>query len=165
MISQIARALTCDGQPLCVGGGKGSALASFLGKVRAGGAWDYKAEILQSYGEFATLPDGDRWYFDIWTNIHYGYVGASVGFSEEELQRDANIGNWFIEGFVWDRIAEHFGGTNDFGDELSIHIGYGLWQDNGPDLTVEDVISAVETWQPIYEYLYNEGLDPTRRVY
>lgn len=59
------------------------ALALWTERVGQNRPWDHKPMILAKFG-------GDRWhkhgnydyYYDIWSNIHYGYVGLSSGLSE-----------------------------------------------------------------------------------
>ncbi|WP_433390991.1 polymorphic toxin type 44 domain-containing protein [Micromonospora sp. KLBMP9576] len=57
-------------------------------------------------------------YYDIWSNIHYGYVGRAAGFSEFQLQ----AGAWPV-------------GTTDPGDERSIWWGSRLWSSHGLGLS------------------------------
>ena len=69
-----------------------------LGKYVAN--WDHKPLLLDDENspvpEIATLDGwstvGSRLYrFDIWSNIHYGYVGASTGFPSSELTGGAGV--------------------------------------------------------------------------
>lgn len=96
----------------------------------AGGAWDYKGPIrddaLEPYlanGSDYTC-DGLRYpvpgtnvemYYDIWSNIHFGYVGRAMGFSEDVLQAGAAS---FLPG----------AGKNDPVDVVSVKIGTRLFE-------------------------------------
>ncbi len=68
--------------------GEKAAFMLFFDLVRYGGAWDHKATIRARWGKTATLF-GTIISFDIWSNIHFGYVGAAVGFSRTTLLRSA----------------------------------------------------------------------------
>jgi hypothetical protein len=68
-----------------------------------------------------------EYFFDIWSNIHYGYVGRAGGFSE----------------FLLIEAAERAGGGYSPSDELSIRIGMELWQEHGTSLTEEDLRQAI----------------------
>ncbi|MAR73784.1 polymorphic toxin type 44 domain-containing protein [Halomonas sp. BN3-1] len=69
------------------------ALALWTLMVRENGPWDHKAEISRDVnGYFASLGKSSyryhhkygeyEYYYDIWANIHYGYVSLYCGFSE-----------------------------------------------------------------------------------
>jgi RHS repeat-associated protein len=62
------------------------------------GQWDYKADISRRWGEaqtvdFSTLGINEEviFYYDIWANFHFGYLGMVGGFSEESLLTGAAI--------------------------------------------------------------------------
>ena len=70
-----------------------------------------------------------EYYYDIWSNIHYGYVGTAVGFDRNTLQA-GSFGNDLLKGL------------NPFGlssDEVSIDIGIDLWEEYKFDLTAEQL--------------------------
>jgi RHS repeat-associated protein len=56
------------------------------------GQWDYKKDIREIWGEAQTVDFSDIgideeviFYYDVWANFHYGYVGSALGFSEQAL--------------------------------------------------------------------------------
>jgi len=54
--------------------------------------WDHKESITPTLGEYSLdVPQGKWYFFDIWSNMHYGYIGRVVGFSEQELYVGAAI--------------------------------------------------------------------------
>ncbi|MFZ2098579.1 MAG: polymorphic toxin type 44 domain-containing protein [Anaerolineales bacterium] len=62
------------------------------------GQWDYKKDIRDIWGEAQTVDFSDIgieedviFYYDIWANFHFGYVGSSLGFSEQALLTGAAI--------------------------------------------------------------------------
>lgn len=62
------------------------------------GQWDYKKDIRDTWGEaqtvdFSVLGINEEviFYYDIWANFHFGYLGMTGGFSEEALLTGAAI--------------------------------------------------------------------------
>lgn len=109
------------------------AAAGWAWLVRPGGVWDHKPQIRQYFGPGAqggsngatfnsywyTMPnDPYEMYYDIWSNIHYGYVGMQAGFPAAML-----------------REAHQHIGTTDAGDEHAVNLGILLWQQNGVNLS------------------------------
>ncbi|MGP9687782.1 polymorphic toxin type 44 domain-containing protein [Psychrobacter sp. AOP22-C1-C5] len=68
------------------------------------------------YGLFSIAP------LDIWSNIHYGYVGRSIGFTANELLTGSNIAQ-YVSNAV---ILEISGDTKD--DKTAIEIGIELYE-------------------------------------
>ena len=111
------------------------ALAQFGWLVKPCGSWDHKPQIWDRItnplinGEKSTyfrvpVADFSRpfGYYDFYSNIHYGYVGARIGFDQALL-----IG------------ASHLPGTGetDPTDDMNVRFGYKLWRDYGQSLTIE----------------------------
>jgi hypothetical protein len=67
--------------------------------VDYGQDWDHKAEILKLTQRRLREPEGGYWqqvggeeyYFDTWSNIHYGYVGRASGFNSDWLLTGASV--------------------------------------------------------------------------
>lgn len=70
-----------------------------------------------------------EYFYDIWSNIHYGYVGRAAGFDSNTLQTGAGLGG----------IA----GANDAADVLSVSIGTSLWETYGFDLPPSAISQAI----------------------
>jgi hypothetical protein len=70
---------------------KMAAMLIWTGKVRQDGEWDHKLKIshrfhprdpqAQQYHHY----NGWVYYYDVWSNLHYGYVGTAAGISESAL--------------------------------------------------------------------------------
>ena len=120
------------------------AAEDWVGQVRTNGPWDYKPQIREVFGRWDYDSDGDAWYYDIWTNIPFGYLGAFVGRDETDLLVGSNLGEMFPEGSLLDRIGGPLAGRNDSADLYGIHIGYMLWEEYGADLTFDQFIAFVE---------------------
>ncbi|MER3427629.1 MAG: hypothetical protein C4334_05955 [Pyrinomonas sp.] len=103
-------------------------------KVRPGGDWDHKPKLAKMLGldkegdhHFPLRGDNQHEvYYDIWSNIHYGYVGRAAGFDAETLQQGA-------------AVADGVAGRNDSMDVLTVQIGIELWNRYGDQLTKEQL--------------------------
>lgn len=68
------------------------ALAAWARLVDYGERWDHKDKILKRFGPWSTdLPTKHDYFLDVWSNIHYGYIGLSVGFDEGLLKLGAGL--------------------------------------------------------------------------
>jgi hypothetical protein len=123
--------------------------------VKTGGDWDYEEYIGDNYSRWSCdLLNKEKYPTAIWSNIHYGYLGLAVGFKKEELLNGAGIAQ-VKEGFdnlpegYFKRIFEEIGDTDflaaldDPKDQESIKIGFELWESQGEDLTVENIIEII----------------------
>jgi hypothetical protein len=121
-----------------------AALTAWASKVAPGRDWDHKPKLdtLLALGSdpegadyyFPILGDVDHeLYYDIWSNIHYGYVGSAAGFDPEILQSGA--------------AEAILAGRTDHADILSVQIGIDLWNQYGLNL------SAEQLWLAILEHL------------
>ena len=64
---------------------KAQALAIWTERVGQNRPWDHKPKIQELFPGARHKQGRYEYYFDIWSNIHYGYVGTAVGFSESLL--------------------------------------------------------------------------------
>lgn len=75
-----------------------SALTIWAALVRPGGEWDHKPKIQKLTGSFDEdllyfqPPYGDHEvYYDVWSNVHYGYIGTLAGFDQATLIAGQNV--------------------------------------------------------------------------
>lgn len=140
---------------------RNSALLLWTSLVRQNGDWDHKPKIRENedfeslgistyryhhkYGEY-------EYFYDIWSNVHYRYVGLCCGFSRDDLLDGAGreqIGTDLLH-LQLPTNREDINGPgmrryDDTTDNLSIRIGFGLF-DRYPDpshLTKEIVMSTI----------------------
>jgi hypothetical protein len=74
-----------------------------------------------------------RIFYDVWSNIHYGYVGVQATIDDKSLQDGPSMG---LPGT----------GTNDMGDVISTQIGIDLGHRIGPDkLSPDDIDYAIRS--------------------
>ncbi len=105
---------------------KGNALLAYFlwwNMVHTGANWDHKPKLEKKLGlkesdDYYLPIRGDtehEFYYDVWSNIHYGFVGSAAGFDADTLHEYAASG-------------KPGAGKNDEGDKLSVQIGliYGI---------------------------------------
>jgi hypothetical protein len=142
--------------PARVGGFWGAYLL-FAIQVRPNGPWDHKPMLREMLSIGSGWDDqyypirGDEnneYFYDIWSNIHFGYVGASIGFSRETLQLFANLEKYAPP---WLKpLARRIAGQYDPSDEISVNIGIDLWEGHGISLTTVDLHNAILARTPDY---------------
>jgi hypothetical protein len=116
-----------------------SALFQFADMVGYGQPWDHKTEIRTRWTEWQDDPGaGVKWYFDIWSNIHYGYVGRACGFSNSVLLNAAGIAQALgsqvpggLGGYIGRRLeqlgdADVFRALDDPSDQACSRIGFNM---------------------------------------
>ena len=60
--------------------------------IRPGGPWNQSQLIQDAFGDWSLDAErGMSYYFDIWSDIHLGYLGASIGFSQKSLLDDGGL--------------------------------------------------------------------------
>jgi hypothetical protein len=116
------------------------------------GMWDHKPKIRGQWGvaqliDFSAIGHAEKinFYYDIWSNIHYGYVGRAAGFGAKELIDAADTEN----------LVSNLGTSEPSSDTVSIQIGMDLYE--------QGKLSVHALLQKLYE---NRGklfrYDPTR---
>jgi hypothetical protein len=115
-------------------------LVLWYSKVNDDKEWDHKPILkkeLKLEGTNYYFPiRGDaeyEYYYDIWSNIHYGYVGSAVGFDRSVLQSASFVNDL-------SKLRNPFGLSSD---EASIDIGIQLWKDHSYNLTADHLRSAI----------------------
>jgi len=125
-------------------------------KVAQNSVWDHKPYIRKTF--HPAVPNGEQvwhhydrylYYYDIWSNIHYGYVGRACGFSESELLDGAGI-----EQIGSDLLrfklpsgkvnVEGLRAFDDSSDRESISIGIALHKKHPDYVTSQAILSRVK---------------------
>ena len=134
------------------------AYALWAWMVRQGGPWDPKWQIINTYGGpgyWVKLGDEYEYYYDVWGNVLYGYLGKAIGFSEEELfhgagleQIGSDVGYAFKYGDLTrlprPRInVEGLAAFDHPQDRTGIEIGITLWEQYRTNFTPEDLERAI----------------------
>ncbi len=117
---------------------KAYAMAIWASKVGPRQEWDHKPKILAQFPPKAEYDGShqydDRLYFhDIWSNIHYGYVGRHAGFSESMLLQGSGAAQFASDVVTRRKIPSRqvpiTGGPTDYDppqDRASIKLGMSL---------------------------------------
>ncbi|AKT39115.1 polymorphic toxin type 44 domain-containing protein [Chondromyces crocatus] len=114
--------------------------------------WDHKSTFRRRFGSWTYDAASDRSYrFDLWSNLHLGYVGKASGFPERLLRSGAGathlITGKIPPGYL-ERLAERllelelFPALDDPADQNAIDLGVTLWKRHGANLTQGQLLEA-----------------------
>jgi hypothetical protein len=134
-----------------------AALIAWGMKVRQNGDWDHKPKIAARF--HPRVPGGlQHWhlygstlyFYDVWSNIHYGYVGRAAGFSDATLLDGAGVeqlGSDLARLNLPSRSAGVDGlrAFDDKHDRAAIEIGIALYKRRPARVSTQEVLSAVVT--------------------
>ena len=124
-------------------------MKQFASLVGTGQVWDYKVNINKAFGSYAyDQENGNLYRFDIWGNVHYGYIGRAIGFSEELLLNAAGLAQAMSDGKSYSDISSHARAGTLYQmdapeDQVAIRIGMNLWKAKGKNVTADDVIHGL----------------------
>lgn len=150
------------------------AYAAWYNLVKMGGKWDHKFAINNRLTRttqtpfwgvrsswFAHYPpeDGiscpapDSWYsYDIWSNIHYGFIGLEAGFNSEVLLDAAGMAQ--IDGRTSQFIKLVLNGGlsgmrrfDDAKDQSAIQLGFSLYHKYGNKFSLTQFRDEVVAWK------------------
>lgn len=96
--------------------------------------------------EFHILGDF-VYFYDLWSNIHYGYVGTAAGFSESELLDGAGAEQFvstLIKGKLPKKTARGLRGWDDIPDRTSVAIGIELYKKDAKTISELDLLKKIE---------------------
>jgi len=123
--------------------------AAYLGwaaLVKGEGPWDFKADFRELDIDTVILG-GHQFNMDVVANIHYGFVGAASGFSTEELLVGAGLAQIKAGTTDWTDWGYWTANFDDPKDQNAIFLGIWLYQQYGPELTVEQFTNAIEGYR------------------
>jgi len=131
------------------------AWALWIIQVRPNGPWDHKPMIQGWWGLVQTV-EGTQYAHDLWSNIHYGYVGKGLGFTREELLWGAGLAQFADEAVHGFENPGYNGRLRDGSalktrldnpeDPAPIEFGIYLWDKYGEDLTREIFLQELADW-------------------
>jgi len=142
--------------------------------------WDHKPYIKQIFSQYAVerpLKSGTPsksyyhkyknhdYYYDIWSNIHYGYLGLICGFSEDQLLDGAGLAQYLQDGLnnllLKSNEKPKKNGSNQnlrkfdgLADSVSINLGFSLYKKYGKypeNLTSNLLLEEIENLPTIEE--------------
>ncbi len=138
-----------------------AALLLWTEQVMQDGPWDHKPIIRRRFhprvpnGEQVwhlyrggRHPGGRLYYYDVWSNIHYGYVGVAAGFSDSQLLDGAGleqIGSTLVRGAWPTRDASVSGlrAWDDPSDREGIQIGIRMYRNQRKTLSASDLVCEI----------------------
>lgn len=132
-----------------------AALISWGLNVRQNGIWDHKPIIARRF--HPRNPGGPQhwhqynttlYYYDVWSNVHYGYVGKAAGFSDAVLLDGAGleqIGSTLLRLSRPQRDATASGlrAWDAPEDRAGIEMGIELYQSNPNNLTTQILLNKI----------------------
>ncbi|WP_413704028.1 polymorphic toxin type 44 domain-containing protein [Pseudomonas sp. Pseusp16] len=137
-------------------GNRVTAMALWAERVGQNRPWDHKVTIGLQFGGPWQKQGMFDYFYDIWSNVHYGYVGMAGGLSESLLLDGAGVEQIASDSIrkiqKWDKRPgprrstdiEGMRAWDDIGDRVSISIGIKLYrlQPNG-GITVKMLMDEV----------------------
>jgi Bacterial toxin 44 len=125
-------------------------------KVMQDAEWDHKPKLRKAF--LSPTMNSRVWhvygktayYYDVWSNVHYGYVGTAAGFSESVLLDGAGleqIGTDILRA-RWPKGAAGVAGLRRFdgiSDRLAISAGIALYRVAPRTLTAPQLRQTVLT--------------------
>lgn len=129
-----------------------AALLLWASKVMVNADWDHKPARFKSRATGSGtwhVRDDYKYFYDIWSNIHYGYAGRAAGFSESLLLDGAGLEQLATDLIV--RISPPTRSTNvaglraydDPSDREAIRIGVVLYRANSAAVTSAQILKEV----------------------
>lgn len=140
-------------------GQKAAPYGMWAERVGPGRPWDHKPILIRMLGQnlnkgWQKYGDHD-YYLDIWSNIHYGYVGVVLGFSAAELINGAGLAQAMFD--VWTKRIQqnhHENGrgpasADDRPDHISIMLGIELCNEVEPQALTVDMLLGKISAMPV----------------
>lgn len=133
--------------------------------VKKGAIWDHKITLLDMQNKKNWSCDKKSskallYNYDIWSNIHYGFVGKYVGFSEFTLINGAGyaqigdnnkpLDEWKTwKEYLKNRIEDFgdsdiLGGFDDPSDQQAIKIGFRLFDKHIENIQAKDLLDEIQ---------------------
>ncbi len=123
------------------------ALLQFAQFVRSGAPWDYKSDMHSRFGEWTLdAAEGKQYRYDIWGNMHFGFIGRAIGFSEDLLLDAAGFAQAVSDGKTWQDILSHIHSLRDLDqpeDQAAIRAGIALFEDFGAGVTSDNILDRI----------------------
>ncbi|WP_224776714.1 polymorphic toxin type 44 domain-containing protein [Achromobacter insolitus] len=153
-------------------GQKAAAYGLWTERVAPNRPWDHKSLLREKFvGEIHPLwhkYKNHDYFYDIWSNIHYGYVGVAVGFSAAELINGAGIAQalddlrrgdsqqYHPENGPWPASAD------DVPDHMSIKLGTDLYEQVKPHALTVGILLELVAAVPVP---WGKGKDRAKKVH
>jgi len=142
-----------------------AALLSWGLLVRQDGKWDDKTVIPNRFhprdpvGQHWHLCNNTLYYYDVWSNLHYGYVGAAGGFTESVLLDGAGVEQMGSDVFRG-RMPQRSGAVDglrafdDPADRAAVAEGIRRYRAGPRHVTAQQLVSFITTSTEITQKPY-----------
>lgn len=108
--------------------------------------WDYNIPIKEYFQEWSFDAESATLYnYDMWGNIHYGFIGLASLFTAAELFVGAAGAQIRDQGWKW--VLEH-GPVDDKDDGEAIQLGMNLWNTLKRPPSTREIVDAVRDAAP-----------------
>ncbi len=124
-------------------------------KVAQDSSWDHKPVIGRCFhprdpqAQHYHAWKDRRYFYDIWSNIHYGFIGAASGFTRSQLSDGAGleqIGSTVIARQLPRRSAPYTGRLRDFdgeNDRICVQLGISLYSRFPAGPTAKELVDSI----------------------
>ncbi len=125
------------------------AYSDFIKIVKKNAPWDLKSPILMSFNHNKYFYDPvtkKLFRFDIFGNIHYGYLGRSIGFTAAELILGAGVFHRIDNpnsGPITDFLTQPFS-LDDPKDKAAVELGMDLWRRYKFGVSLRSIVMSVQ---------------------
>ena len=142
----------------------GGAVLKWIEMVDTNKPWDHKLKIKEQFhycGVHRPLKSGTPsesfyhkynyhdYYLDVWSNIHYGFIGRYCGFSENTLLTGSDF-----QQFITNVKHFNFKGGDDSADKITMQLGmdlYSKYRNNISALTYQVILDELENLKSVGE--------------
>lgn len=120
----------------------------FASLVGYGKKWDQKKTIRSTWGK-SVYVEGVQLCYDVWSNIHYGYIGRAIGFNADFLLRMAGFAQAAAfsipDGWLqrWLEGEPVLSSLDDPRDQTAIKIGISLFENFSAKITIPLLIQEM----------------------
>ena len=133
-----------------------AAMLAWAELVQPNGIWDHKPKIAPRFNP-RMAPSPQYWHafgqteylYDVWSNMHYGYVGMAVGFHQDVLLDGAGLAQLLSDLVKQKKMPPGYGGHQGFrrfdpmSDRSAIQMGIMLYKSNPGAINSDNLLRLV----------------------
>jgi Bacterial toxin 44 len=133
-----------------------AAMLAWAELVQPNGVWDHKPKIAPRFNP-RMAPAPQYWHafgqteylYDVWSNMHYGYVGMAIGFDEAVLLDGAGLAQLLSDLVKQKKLPAGYGGHkglrrfDPLSDRSAIRMGVMLYKSHPRSVNSNDLLRVV----------------------